>query len=91
MDVWIWVPFLDEDLSLNDTLSREEIETIPQIKIDQEDVDREEACAICLLNYTVSEEVRELPCRHRFHEKCLFTWLETRVTCPMCREILNME
>ena len=91
MDIWIWIPLFDDDSSLNNTLSREAIETINRINIDKDDVDQNKACAICLLDYTMSEEVRELSCLHRFHEKCLFTWLESKRTCPVCREFLNYE
>ncbi|KAI8866798.1 hypothetical protein GQ42DRAFT_67464 [Ramicandelaber brevisporus] len=32
-----------------------------------------------------NENIREMPCQHRFHEACLFTWLRISNTCPTCR------
>ena len=28
-----------------------------------------------------------LNCTHSFHLKCLYIWLKTSKTCPMCRKI----
>jgi RING-H2 zinc finger domain len=29
-----------------------------------------------------------LPCRHQFHKYCLVKWLETALTCPLCRRTI---
>lgn len=46
--------------------------------------------AICLSNYAVGEEVRQLPCQgaHHFHRQCCDDWLKIHATCPCCRESL---
>lgn len=28
------------------------------------------------------------PCRHFFHSKCLYLWIETKMECPVCRKEL---
>ena len=28
-----------------------------------------------------------LPCKHRFHERCIEKWFKYSVTCPLCRKI----
>ncbi|KAK0053421.1 mucin-5AC [Biomphalaria pfeifferi] len=43
-------------------------------------------CSICLKSYRPRDEVRVLPCGHRFHRKCIDTWLKKTCSCPMCRK-----
>ena len=87
----MWVP-LDID-EKDEPLTREERESIKIVTISQEDVAQDLICAICLIDFVVGEEARELSCGgyHKFHEICLFTWLENKRTCPMCRECLNYD
>jgi hypothetical protein len=41
-------------------------------------------CRVCLCPFEVMQMVRVLPCRHRFHVKCIDQWLITeRATCPV--------
>uniref|UniRef100_A0A4W5RDX4 RING-type E3 ubiquitin transferase n=1 Tax=Hucho hucho TaxID=62062 RepID=A0A4W5RDX4_9TELE len=42
-------------------------------------------CAICLEKYIEGEELRVIPCSHRFHKKCVDPWLLQHHTCPHCR------
>jgi len=44
-------------------------------------------CAVCLQGVRLGDELFELPCegRHRFHVRCLRTWLAKSVQCPICR------
>ena len=44
-------------------------------------------CCICL-DYIDSSEVAETPCMHRFHCKCLLSWLSCDSSCPSCRRRL---
>uniref|UniRef100_A0A915EP81 RING-type domain-containing protein n=1 Tax=Ditylenchus dipsaci TaxID=166011 RepID=A0A915EP81_9BILA len=32
-----------------------------------------------------SKDLKELPCLHKFHEKCIEKWFKVRSTCPLCR------
>ncbi|KAH6716186.1 hypothetical protein BKA61DRAFT_339366 [Leptodontidium sp. MPI-SDFR-AT-0119] len=43
-------------------------------------------CSICIADFVDSEEVRVLPCNHRFHPACIDPWLlNVSGTCPICR------
>ena len=64
-------------------------EEFPMAQITQQQNDDEHECAICLLDYSVGEMVRQLPCQHLFHAECLLPWLRKHVTCPMCRKPLR--
>ncbi|KAL2160214.1 hypothetical protein VTH06DRAFT_1387 [Thermothelomyces fergusii] len=43
-------------------------------------------CPICTEDFTVGEDVRVLPCNHKFHPPCIDPWLVNfSGTCPLCR------
>ena len=43
-------------------------------------------CSICTEDFTKGEEVRVLPCNHKFHPDCVDPWLlNVSGTCPLCR------
>ncbi|KAL3620929.1 hypothetical protein CASFOL_035841 [Castilleja foliolosa] len=43
-------------------------------------------CAVCLNEFEEHETLRLLPkCDHVFHPECIDAWLESHVTCPVCR------
>ncbi|KAK1754567.1 hypothetical protein QBC47DRAFT_220971 [Echria macrotheca] len=43
-------------------------------------------CSICTEDFTVGEDVRVLPCDHKFHPNCIDPWLiNVSGTCPLCR------
>ncbi|KAK6931239.1 Zinc finger, RING-type [Dillenia turbinata] len=62
--------------------SKSSIESLPKVTITEES-DCE--CSICLENFVVGEEVKELPCKHRFHCECIDKWLGIHGNCPVCR------
>lgn len=47
----------------------------------------EEECSICTSKYQKNEGIRELPCKHYFHKRCVDKWLKTGgLSCPYCRK-----
>jgi hypothetical protein len=53
------------------------------------------SCSICLNKVAPHEFVRELPCQHSFHKRCIDTWIYTSavehewVLCPLCRQKID--
>jgi len=47
-------------------------------------------CSICLEKFVENEEIRVLPCNHKFHPVCIDPWLlNVSGTCPLCRYDLH--
>ena len=46
--------------------------------------DEELSCSICTEDFTTGEEVRVLPCQHKYHPACIDPWLlNMSGTCPL--------
>ncbi|KAF9916288.1 hypothetical protein BX616_004125 [Lobosporangium transversale] len=46
-------------------------------------------CSICLGDYEVGDQVRTLPCYHRYHVACIDPWLlQVASLCPICKQDL---
>ena len=46
---------------------------------------KEEKCPICLQKYKGADMIKEFPCKHIFHKKCIFKWLNKSNVCPLCK------
>ncbi|KAJ3254524.1 hypothetical protein HDU77_004069 [Chytriomyces hyalinus] len=42
-------------------------------------------CPVCLEDFKELEVLRELPCKHLFHRRCIDAWLSLSCFCPTCR------
>ncbi|KAI1781123.1 hypothetical protein F4818DRAFT_398035 [Hypoxylon cercidicola] len=53
---------------------------------DEETEQEHLGCSICTEDFTVGQDVRVLPCDHKFHPQCIDPWLvNVSGTCPLCR------
>ncbi|XP_045124619.1 uncharacterized protein LOC123512347 [Portunus trituberculatus] len=43
-------------------------------------------CVICMIDFSVGDRVRYLPCMHTYHTECIDDWLMRSFTCPSCLE-----
>jgi len=68
-------------------LARETLETHAPAKRarDAFGAARAPTCAVCLEDPTPRQLVRELPCKHCFHKKCIDRWFRASSVCPTCR------
>ncbi|XP_039049553.1 E3 ubiquitin-protein ligase MPSR1-like [Hibiscus syriacus] len=67
--------------------SKASIEAMPRIKVKGSGSD----CSICLEEFEVDEEAREMPCKHLFHSDCIEKWLQIHGSCPVCRFLMPAE
>ncbi|XP_044483859.1 E3 ubiquitin-protein ligase SIRP1-like [Mangifera indica] len=66
---------------------KETIKALPTVAVD-EDLQ----CAVCLEDFDIGSEAKEMPCKHKFHGDCILPWLELHSTCPVCRfQMLSVE
>lgn len=42
-------------------------------------------CVVCLESFEAQEELRVLPCFHRYHRACIDAWLARNRHCPICK------
>jgi Ring finger domain len=45
--------------------------------------DTELSCCICMCDVELGEELRVLPCSHKYHKVCIDQWLLTNACCPV--------
>lgn len=50
----------------------------------------EPSCIVCFDDFQVGEQVRVLPCGHRFHVRCIDPWLLLRAECPVCHKSIRV-
>ena len=56
------------------------------VQRDGTDEEGQLGCSICTEDFNKGEEVRVLPCSHKFHPDCVDPWLlNVSGTCPLCR------
>lgn len=44
----------------------------------------DESCAVCLSEYAKGDQIRHLPCKHYFHQRCADQWFRYSKRCPLC-------
>ncbi|XP_076892161.1 E3 ubiquitin-protein ligase RZF1-like [Bidens hawaiensis] len=65
------------------------INALPNVKITQTHIlNDSESCAVCMEDFKVGGEAKELPCKHIFHSNCIVPWLRLHNSCPICRNEL---
>ena len=62
----------------------EEVRTLPTVTTTEVGT-----CSICLDDWPVGTKVRQLPCGHQYHPKCVDRWLQQDHRCPVCRHSVS--
>jgi E3 ubiquitin-protein ligase RNF115/126 len=78
----------ESDLNRSGTppAKKEAVEALPTVNI-QEVL----GCSVCLEDFEMGTEAKEMPCQHKFHSQCILPWLELHSSCPICRFQLPTE
>lgn len=63
--------------------TKEAVEALAMVKIEES-----LQCTVCLDDFEIGTEAKEMPCKHKFHGDCLLPWLELHSSCPVCRYLL---
>lgn len=50
--------------------------------------EEEDKCPICLDALKRYQNIKTLPCIHKFHKKCVDNWLRHEMFCPTCRTVV---
>ncbi|KAK9676447.1 hypothetical protein RND81_11G077900 [Saponaria officinalis] len=66
--------------------SKSAVDSLPTVSISDEIVNSEsKACAVCMTDFEVGAEAKQMPCKHLFHNDCIMPWLQLHNSCPVCR------
>ncbi|KAG8162615.1 hypothetical protein JTE90_022664 [Oedothorax gibbosus] len=72
-------------------LSKDQMKLLPTVKVEESYIEKELQCTVCMDYLQLNEKVKQLPCHHFYHEKCITPWLEKQSTCPNCRQVIQVE
>lgn len=83
-----------EELTQNDRpgpspVPEQVINTVPTVNIRETQLRNDsKSCPVCMEEFKVGGEAKELPCNHLFHSNCIVPWLRLHNSCPVCRHEL---
>ncbi|KAL0900210.1 hypothetical protein Bca101_084171 [Brassica carinata] len=66
--------------------TKEAVESLETVRVVEGSVVQQ--CTVCLDDFEIGVEAKEMPCKHMFHSECLLPWLELHSSCPVCRYLL---
>lgn len=78
----------ESDLSRSGTppAKKEAVDALPTVNINEV-----LGCSVCLEDFEMGAEAKQMPCQHKFHPHCILPWLELHSSCPVCRFQLPTE
>ncbi|XP_021729727.1 E3 ubiquitin-protein ligase RING1-like [Chenopodium quinoa] len=69
--------------------SKTAVEGLPIVKVTEELLLSDSSqCAVCMDEFQLGAEAKQMPCKHVFHSDCILPWLELHNSCPVCRHEL---
>jgi len=71
----------EQEEELNSPEAIELVAPVAQVS----DTDLSDKCSICIDDIERLQLWRKLDCSHVFHKKCIDTWFQRKLSCPLCR------
>ncbi|CAN8268987.1 unnamed protein product [Cochlearia groenlandica] len=66
--------------------SKSSVDSLPTVKVTKDMLKSEmNQCAVCMDEFEDGGDVKQMPCKHVFHQDCLLPWLQLHNSCPVCR------
>ncbi|XP_049410198.1 E3 ubiquitin-protein ligase RING1-like [Solanum stenotomum] len=78
----------ESDLNMFGTppAAKSAVSGLPDVKVSDELLNSDlSQCAVCKDGFKLDELVKQMPCKHMYHDGCILPWLEMRNSCPVCR------
>jgi len=69
--------------------SKSAIGKLQQVAVDDQLKQEQGTCSVCQEEFNLRETVKQLPCKHIFHDNCILPWLKVKDTCPLCRKTIS--
>uniref|UniRef100_A0A803MP26 RING-type E3 ubiquitin transferase n=1 Tax=Chenopodium quinoa TaxID=63459 RepID=A0A803MP26_CHEQI len=68
--------------------SKSAVEGLPIVKVTEELLLSDSSqCAVCMDEFQLGAEAKQMPCKHVFHSDCILPWLELHNSCPNDRTV----
>jgi len=67
----------------------EVVHSPPAILVAMGFCDETATCAVCLSDHSPGDNLRKLPCSHKFHVACCDQWLQRSKRCPLCMRAID--
>ncbi|KAH9603367.1 hypothetical protein KSS87_020976 [Heliosperma pusillum] len=62
------------------------VEGLPTVDVTEETLQSDSSqCAVCMDEFELGAQAKQLPCNHVYHKDCIVPWLELHNSCPVCR------
>lgn len=74
----------EEDLD-SGALKRDVADACTTIPVYKAHIGEAEVCVVCLADFAAGQNLRSLPCQHRYHQQCIDPWLRRVSECPLCK------
>lgn len=70
-------------------MAKNDIQNLPSVGVTIDQVEKNLQCSVCMEDFKLEEQVKQVPCGHIYHRDCIVPWLEMHGSCPICRKLFN--